>query len=60
MPAMTDESPLVDFLYDQHAPVEGHVGRKPYILVECLTTIQNAMIPEEDRYVSQFVSNKGW
>ena len=47
---MTDESALFDLLYDQHASAECEEGRRPYLLVECLVTIQNSMIPEDDRW----------
>ena len=49
MEPMTDESALFDLLYDQHASAECEEGRRPYLLVECLVTIQNSMIPEDDR-----------
>ena len=49
MEPMTDESALFDLLYDQHASAESEEGRRPYLLVECLVTIQNSMIPEDDR-----------
>ena len=47
---MTDESALFDLLYDQHASAESDEGRRPYLLVECLVSIQNSMIPEDDRW----------
>ena len=57
---MTDESALFDLLYDQHASAESEEGRRPYLLVECLVTIQNSMIPEDDRWDVIFLLCDNW